>query len=153
MKTPEINFYQVEETIIKSLAPLLLKVLEEDKKALVFCSSQKLISEIDNSLWSYGRNKFIPHLTIFDEDFVKEFSKKISFERQPILISNKEENSNQADYLVFLDEPTSSFISGFQRVFYFYEANNFVIAKALAQKLNPKNSYKKVDGKWVKDAF
>jgi DNA polymerase IIIc chi subunit len=153
MKTPEINFYQVDETIVKSLAPLLLKVLEEGKKALVFCSSQKQVNEIDNALWSYGRNKFIPHLTIFDEDFVREFSKKISFERQPILISDKEENSNQADYLVFLDEPTNSFISSFQRVFYFYEASNFAIAKVLAQKLSPKNSYKKIDGKWVKDVF
>ncbi len=145
MKT-EINFYQVDETIIKSLAPLLLKVLEEEKKALIFCSNQNQIKEIDNSLWSYGRNKFIPHLTIFDTDFAKEFS----FERQPILISNQEKNSNQADYLVFLDEPSCHFISSFKRVFYFFEEQNLSIAKSLTAKLNPKNSYKKQDGKWVK---
>lgn len=146
IQIPEINFYQADETIIKSLAPLLIKVLEENKKALVFCADEKKISEIDNSLWSYGRSKFIPHLTILDKDFAKEFP----FERQPILISNKEENSNQADYLVFLDEPTSSFISSFKRVFYFYEESNLAQAKNLAQKLNPKNSYKKIDGKWAR---
>jgi DNA polymerase IIIc chi subunit len=139
----EINFYQVDETIIKSLAPLLLKVLEEKKKALIFSSNQTQIKEIDNSLWSYGRNRFIPHVTIFDTDFLMP--------RQPILISDRQENSNQADYLVFLDEPSQAFISDFSRVFYFFEEHNIVTAKNLAQKLNPNNSYKKQDGKWVKN--
>ncbi len=132
----EINFYQVDETIIKSLAPLLIKVLEEKKKALVFCANQNQVKEIDASLWSYGRNKFIPHVTISDREFVME--------RQPILITDKEENSSKADYLVFLSEPSEAFISKFSRVFYFYEEGKF------AAKSKPKNSYKKVDGKWVK---
>jgi len=134
---PEINFYQVDETIIKSLAPLLLKVLEEKKKALIFCANQKQIAEIDASLWSYGRSKFIPHITIYDKDFVME--------RQPILITDKEENTNKADYLVFLDEPSEAFISSFSRVFYFYEEGKNTA------KSKPKNSYKKLDGKWVKN--
>ena len=132
----EINFYQVDETIIKSLAPLLIKVLEEKKKALVFCANQDQVKEIDASLWSYGRNKFIPHVTISDREFVME--------RQPILITDKEENSSKADYLVFLSEPSEAFISKFSRVFYFYEEGKF------AAKSKPKNSYKKTDGKWVK---
>lgn len=133
---PEINFYQVDETIIKSLAPLLLKVLEEKKKALVFCATQKQVAEIDAALWSYGRNKFIPHITNSDKDFV--------LERQPIFITDKEENSNKADYLVFLDEPSDSFIKGFSRVFYFYEEGK------CAAKIKPTKSYKKEDGKWIK---
>lgn len=135
--SPEINFYQVDETIIKSLAPLLLKILDEKKKVLIFCRNQAQIKEIDNSLWSYGRNKFIPHITIFDDDF--------AFERQPILISDKEENTNRADYLVFLDEPKEVFISSFSRVFYFYEQGKMVA------KIKPTNSYKKFDGKWLKE--
>ena len=83
----EINFYQCDETLSRSIAPLLLKVLEEDKKALIFSSDQVRIKEIDDGLWVYGKNKFIPHITIFDKDFV--------LKRQPILISDKEENSNQ----------------------------------------------------------
>jgi len=132
----EVNFYQVDEGIIKALAPLLIKILEEKKKVLVFCRSENLMKEIDNSLWSYGRNKFIPHVTISDREF--------EMKRQPILITNKEENTNHADYLVFLDEPDEAFISKFSRVFYFYEPGKF------AAKTEPTNSYKKVDGKWVK---
>ena len=138
----EINFYQVDETIIKSLAPLLLKILEEKKKVLIFCESLAQIKAVDDSLWSYGRNKFIPHITIYDKDF--------SLERQPILISDKEENSNKADYLVFLDMPSEAFISKFSRVFYFFEESGLAQAKAVAKKIKPTNSYKKSEGKWVK---
>ncbi len=134
MKT-EINFYQADETIIKALAPLLIKVLDEKKKALVLCSSENQIKEIDGSLWSYGRNKFIPHVTVADRDF--------TMERQPILITDKEENSNKADYLIFLSEPSEAFISKFPRAFHFYEGKS-------SMKIKPTNSYKKVDGKWVK---
>ena len=141
----EINFYQADETIIKSLAPLLLKILDEKKKAFIFCQNPVQIKAIDDSLWSYGRNKFIPHSTISDKDFV--------LERQPILISDKEENSNKADYLVFLDVPSAGFLSSFERVFYFFEEPNFAVAEGIAKKVKPKNCYKKLDGKWVKFSF
>ena len=140
--TSEINFYQVDETIIKSLAPLLLKILDEKRKVLIFCKTSAQIKTIDDSLWSYGRNKFIPHITIADKEFV--------LERQPILISDKEENANQADYLVFLDLPAVSFANSFSRVFYFFEEQNLAVAKEVATKIKPTNSYKKTDGKWVK---
>ena len=133
----EINFYQVDEGIIKALAPLLIKVLDEKKKAVVFCGSENLVKEMDASLWSYGRSKFIPHVTVFDADF--------DMNRQPILITNKEENLNKADYLVFLDEPSEAFLSSFPRIFHFYEPGK------LKTKLKPTNSYKKQDGKWVKN--
>lgn len=132
----EVNFYQVDEAVGKSMAPLLLKVLEEKKKVLIFTRDEKLIKEVDGALWVYGRNKFIPHVTIFDKEF--------EMERQPILISNKEENSNNADFLVFLDEPDQAFVSKFSRVFYFYEPGK------LSAKIKPTNSYKKEDGKWIK---
>lgn len=133
----EINFYQVDETIIKSLAPLILKVLEEKKKAVIFCKNAAQVAEMDASLWSYGRNKFIPHITNLDKDF--------EMPRQPVLITDKEENLNKADYLVFLQEPSEKFLAGFSRVFYFYEEGK------RAAKIKPTNSYKKENGKWVKD--
>ncbi len=141
----EITFYQVDETIIKSLAPLLLKVLDEKKKVLIFCKNPVQLKEIDNSLWSYGRNKFIPHVTISDRDF--------KMERQPILISNEEENTNKADYLVFLDKPSEGFLQNFQRVFYFFEENNRLTATQIAKTTKPKNCYQKINGKWEKFEF
>ena len=109
----EINFYQVDETIIKALAPLLIKVLEEKKRAIIFCSNPNQIKEIDASLWSYGRNKFIPHVLNSDKDF--------DLKRQPIVITDCEKNENDANYLVFINDVSADFAKNFSRVFYFFE--------------------------------
>ncbi|NBV05954.1 MAG: DNA polymerase III subunit chi [Proteobacteria bacterium] len=142
----EINFYQCDESLVKSIAPLTLKILEENKKAFVFAKDQIRIKEIDDGLWSYGKNKFIPHVTVFDKDF--------ELERQPIFLSNKEENSNQADYLILADLASEGFLQSFSRIFYFFDILDLETAKAAAkkyQKLATKfNSYKKEDNKWVK---
>lgn len=142
----EVNFYQCDETIVKSVAPLLLKVLDENKKTLVIVDSQLKIKEMDDGLWSYGKNKFIPHITIFDKDF--------DFKRQPIVITDKEENINDADYLVFTREVSSEFLKKFPRSFYFYDILNAVVAKDLAGKYktiaSKFESYEKKDGKWIR---
>ena len=132
----EINFYEVDEGVVKAMGPVLLKILDEKKRAFIFIKNLEKIKEIDASLWSYGRSKFIPHVTIFDKDFESE--------KQPILISNEEKNLNNADYLIFLDEPNQDFLKGFSRSFYFFENSpNCLNVKA-------DNFYKKQAGKWTK---
>jgi len=138
----ETNFYQYEGLLVQSLAPIVLKILEEKKKVLIFSEDERQLKELDNSLWSYGRNKFIPHITIFDKGF--------DLIRQPVLLTNKEENSNCANYLIFLSETKQDFISNFDRAFYFYDNSSLDSANKLSQELSPKNSYKKEGGKWVK---
>ena len=99
----EINFYEVDEGVVKAMGPILIKILDEKKRAIIFIKNLDKIKEIDASLWSYGRSKFIPHVTIFDKDFEST--------EQPILISNEEKNLNKAHYLIFLDEPTQDFLN------------------------------------------
>ena len=136
----EINFYQVDETITKALAPLLIKVLEEKKHAIVFCENATQVKEIDASLWTYGRNKFIPHAMFDDGDF----------DLQPVLITTQEKNDNNASYLALLGDVSLDFAKNFSRIFYFFEEGALAKAKNLAKKFKPTNSYKKQDGKWVK---
>lgn len=136
---PEINFYEVDDGVVKSMAPLLLKILDEKKRALIFANSQNYLQEIDNALWSYGRSKFIPHALIFDNDFEAK--------EQPILLTNKLQNTNKADYLIFLDEPDDfNFYQKFKRVFYFFQPD----LSSQVNKINtkPHNLYKKIAGKW-----
>ena len=125
------------------------KILEENKKALIFSTDDTRTKEIDDGLWTYGKNKFIPHILISDKNFVME--------RQPILITNKAENSNKAVYLVLAESVAEAFLCEFSRVFYFYDVLNLESAKAAAkkyQKVASKfNSYKKDDGKWLKAAL
>ena len=134
--TAQINFYQTDDAVIKSIIPLLSKVLSEKENALIYCKNQEKAKEIDKLLWSYDKNKFIPHSLDSDKDF--------DAKRQPILITNEENNQNEARYLIFIDEPTTDFVNSFKRVFHFFEEGN------CNSKLKPQNFYKKSGGKWVK---
>jgi len=145
----EINFYQIDDLMAKSLAPLLIKVRDEKKKAVVFCKNQIKFKEIDDGLWTYGKYKFIPHLTSLDKDIAAKFG----WERQPILLTSDEVNLNKAEYLALIDEASQDFILQFERVFYLYESSDLITAKNLAKKLekvvSKVNSYKKEAGKWI----
>jgi len=144
----EINFYQIDDVLAKSIAPLLIKILEEQKKALIFCSDNARLKEIDDALWTYGKYKFIPHATLADK-IVQEFG----VTRQPVFLINEEKNINEADYLILTCDASDAFIASFKRVFYFYESQNLDMVKSFAKKFNKVNAYKKADAKWVKDSF
>jgi len=141
----EINFYQVDEELTKAVAPLMLKILEEKKKCLLLSNSLE-IKTLDTSLWSYGKYKFIPHITSEDKDF--------DFLRQPIFLTQEEKNFNQATYLAVVNQNFSEdFANQFERIFYFFNQENIQETKNIFLKLKNKtskiNSYKKQDGKWV----
>lgn len=134
--TSQINFYEVKEDLFKAIIALLVKILSENKKTLIFSSNEQQIKDLDNQIWSYGRSKFIPHGTIFDNDLKPS--------RQPILISNLEENTNSADYMIFMNPPATTFIDNFSRSFHFFEQGNF------PTEISPTNFFRKEAGKWEK---
>ncbi len=141
----EINFYQVDDIIYKSIAPLLIKVLDEEKKALIYCQDEKQVIEIDDGLWSFSKTKFIPHGTK---------NTKLAPANQPVFITNQTENANQAEYLIMLGEVEEKFLSQFGKIFYFFSSGNVVDARKLWAKYKKQsftlNFYKKADGSWVK---
>jgi DNA polymerase IIIc chi subunit len=141
----EVNFYQVDDIIYKSIAPLLIKVLDENKKALIYCQDEKQISEIDDGLWSFSKTKFVPHGTK---------DTKLEPEKQPIFITNQLENSNQAEYLLMLGEAEEKFLKQFSKIFYFFGSGETADARKLWAKYKKQsftlNFYKKADGVWVK---
>jgi len=139
--TCEISFYQYDDLLVRSLAPIVIKSLEEKTKVLILCQDENQIREVDLTLWSYGRNKFIPHVKISDKGF--------DIQRQPVLITDNQENLNEAEYLIFLVAPKEEFIKQFKRAFYFYEACDGAFAKELSKSLSPKRSFKKEEGRWV----
>lgn len=131
----EINFYEVDEDLFKAIGPVVLKILDEQKTAIIYVKDLDKLKRLDEVLWTFGRNKFVPHATILDSDFTPS--------QQPVLISNLEENTNNADYLIFLDEPSLDFAKQFSRMFYFYENVN------QCQKIKATKSFKKINGKWL----
>lgn len=145
----EINFYQVDDIIYKSIAPLLIKVLDEDKKALIYCQDEKQVEEIDGGLWSFSKTKFIPHGTKNNPP-----ATKLAPEKQPVFITDQLTNSNQAEYLIMLGEVEEKFLKEFGKIFYFFSSGNVADARKLWAKYKKQsftlNFYKKDDSGWVK---
>lgn len=141
----EINFYQIDDVLHKSIAPLLLKVLEENKKALIYCQNEQTVKEIDIGLWQFSKTKFVPHATI---------AEKVDTLKQPVFITNLQKNSNQAEYLVMIDIVDEEFLKQFSRVFYFFGTNDTDKSRKLwaqyKQKSYELNFYRREDGGWVK---
>jgi DNA polymerase-3 subunit chi len=141
----EINFYQVDDIIYKSIAPLLIKLLDEEKKALIYCQNEQQIDEIDGGLWSFSKTKFIPHGTK---------NTKLEPTKQPIFITDQLENSNQAEYLVMLDEVEEKFLGQFEKIFYFFGSGNVSDARKLWTNYKKQsftlNFYRKTEGSWTK---
>ena len=150
-KKAEINFYETTEgELVKSAIALLVKISNETDKILVFSQNTDFLQQLDNSLWSFSKNKFLPHATIFDKEFTAN--------RQPILLSNQLENGNNSKYLLFFDLPNpteitnsdiTKFLAKFSRAFYFFEegAKN----SEISQKISPNNYFKKLAGKWIRE--
>ena len=141
----EINFYQVDDIIYKSIAPLLIKVLDENKKALILCQDEQQVTEIDGGLWSFSKTKFVPHGTKAD---------KIDHALQPVFITNIEENFNQAGYLIMLSPAEEKFLKQFDKIFYFFSSGNVADARKLWAKYKSQsfslNFYKKNESGWAK---
>jgi len=139
-----INFYQTDEIIHKSIASILSKILEDNKRALIFCQNQELLNQINDGLWSFSKTKFIPHGKIDDE---------VESQKQPILLTSKLENNNNSDYLIMLEKADDEFIKKFEKSFYFFNDNNLKESKDLWRYYKNKSAdlkfYKREKDKWV----
>jgi DNA polymerase IIIc chi subunit len=140
----QINFYQTDGILHKSIAPILTKILEEEKRALIFCTNQELLKQLDDGLWSFSKTRFIPHGTKDDE---------VKADKQPILLSQTQENLNNSSYLIMLDKADDDFIKKFDKVFYFFGSDNLKQSKDLWRYYKEKsaklNFYKREQDKWI----
>ncbi len=139
-----INFYQTNDILHKSITPILIKILEEKKQALIFCQDLELLGQIDDGLWSFSKTKFIPHGKENDN---------IKANQQPIFLSNNQENLNNANYLITFSKVEDEFIQKFEKTFYFFNDNSLKASKELWRYYKEKsatlNFYKKEQDKWV----
>lgn len=141
----EINFYQTDDIIHKSMVPLLQKILEDNKKVLIYSKNSELLKQIDEGLWSFSKTKFLPHSTKFE---------KLDPIKNPIFLTDEELNENNAEFLIMLDKVSDDFAKKFTKIFHFFDNNSLSEAKKLwvhyKQKSANLNFYKKLDGKWSK---
>jgi DNA polymerase-3 subunit chi len=87
----EVRFYHLQTQSLEQAMPAILsKALAQGKRAIVRFGNEAHIRHFDEHLWTYNPDSFLPH----------GIAKEPHAEKQPILLTNKEENQNEADILL-----------------------------------------------------
>jgi DNA polymerase-3 subunit chi len=86
----ETLFYHLERGTLEDVLPSLLeRTRERGWRALVRAGSAERLAALDNHLWTYTEQSFLPHGTSAEGDA----------DRQPIFLTTEDENPNKADVL------------------------------------------------------
>ena len=95
----KIDFYHLQNQTLENVLPKLLeKSYQLGKKILVKIGNEERIDFINNLLWTYDEESFLPH-----------GSKKDGHaEMQPIWLTSEDKNPNNADFLFLTDGATAS---------------------------------------------
>lgn len=123
--TQEIRFYHLEHsTPAESLPALVAKAYEGGHRILIRTKSPAESETLSDCLWSYHPDSFIPHGT----------SEENHVEKQPVLLSAKPENLNNAGVLIAVDEAETAGIESFSLVCHMFNGNDTQTLAAMRQK-------------------
>jgi DNA polymerase III subunit chi len=114
-ETCEVWFYHLERTgLDQALPELLEKTLQRGWKAIVRSPVPERLEHLDGWLWSYRDDSFLPHGPAGEPTAA----------RQPILITNGDENPNGADALFIIDGAEPGDLTGYRRCVVLFDAND-----------------------------
>jgi DNA polymerase-3 subunit chi len=86
----EVLFYHLERASLEDVLPgLVERTLARNWRALIKCESSDRAAALDNLLWTYDEQSFLPHAQAGDGDST----------RQPVLLTIEEDNTNSANVL------------------------------------------------------
>ncbi len=95
----EALFYHLERARLDDVLPgLLEKTLERGWRAVVRCGARAEAERLDELLWTYRDDSFLPHAMAGAADDA----------RQPVLIADAEQQDLQADVLFLVDGAAAS---------------------------------------------
>lgn len=95
----ETLFYHLERRGLDDVLPgMIEKTLERGWRALIRTESSERADAIDNLLWTYSEQTFLPHAQSGDGDP----------KRQPVLITVEDDNANGANVLFLVGGATPS---------------------------------------------
>ncbi|MGL5139068.1 MAG: DNA polymerase III subunit chi [Beijerinckiaceae bacterium] len=121
MKGPDVEvlFYHLQSrSLEQSLPALLEKTLQRNWRALVRCGSQERLAALDNHLWTYADESFLPHGPASDRDGA------------PIQLSLDDARPEGANVIFCVDGAALPSTDGWDRVVLMFDGND---PDALAQ--------------------
>ncbi|MCW5730498.1 MAG: DNA polymerase III subunit chi [Alphaproteobacteria bacterium] len=112
----DIAFYHLQRQRLEEALPLLLeKAYEAGLRVVVLAGSPERVEALDQHLWTYRRESFLPHGT----------KRTGNAAEQPIFLTPEEANPNGASLLCLVDgEASPDFIAGFTRCLDLFDGND-----------------------------
>lgn len=111
----EILFYHLEQRPLEQILPLLLeKTLERGWKAAVEVGSSERAEVLDNALWSWRDDSFLPHgVEGADTDAL-----------QPILLTTGNANTNNSNVRFFVDRAVPRADGDYERLVFMFDGHD-----------------------------
>ena len=112
----EVLFYHLVRQPLEAVLPALLeKSLERGWRAVVQATSEERLAALDDHLWTYRDEAFMPHGT----------DREAQAERQPVLLTLSQHNPNKAS-IRFLVEgaEVSSEVAAYERMVVLFDGND-----------------------------
>ncbi len=110
----KVDFYHLQSSSLERALPALLeRVVAAGKRAVVMAASEERIEALANHLWTYNPAAWLPHGSAKD-GFAAN---------QPIWLTDKEENPNEAGVLVLTDGMAAAFQGTFERCLDLFDGN------------------------------
>jgi DNA polymerase III subunit chi len=111
----DVWFYHLERSSLDAVLPELLeKTLARGWRALVRSPGRERVDELDNRLWTYRDDSFLPHGT--DDEPMAE--------RQPVLLTSGPGNPNAANVLFLIDDAEAGDVSPYERCILLFDGRD-----------------------------
>ncbi len=111
----DIGFYHLRSMPLERALPKLLeRALRDGQRIVVLAGSAERVAQLDALLWTYDDASFLPHGSARDGNAA----------RQPVWLTERDENPNAATMLVLVDGTDSSRIGDYRRVCDMFDGND-----------------------------
>lgn len=108
----EVLFYHLDRWPLEHVLPRLLeKTLERGWRAVVQAGSPERVAALDSLLWTYRDDSFLPHSASRDDYSA----------RQPVFLTELEENPNGAQIRFFVDGARAMSFVGYERLVHVFD--------------------------------
>ena len=137
-----VDFYQLGASPLERVLPAICERVLASGERLLVVAEEGLVPVLDEQLWTYAKDSFLPHGTD-------------RAETQPILLSSEPVAANGATNIALADGRWRDEALGFARTFYVFDSGRLDDARAVWRTLKTNEAaeprYWKQDerGKWV----
>ena len=137
-----VDFYHLGTSPLERVLPTIAEKVLASREMLLVVAEEALLPPLDEQLWTYGRDSFLPHGTARPE-------------KQPILLSAEPVAANGATNVALADGRWREEALGFARTFYLFDNGQLDDARGawrvLKSNVEAECRYWKQDerGKWV----